>query len=193
MEPMRKLIVVLFLLINICAFSQSENKAFFRRGMLSTHLTLSPSYMLEEKVGYFYLHGNIEGFVSENISISGDGFLSMGSLTSDEQKLDYNHNLLFGGYYHFTNRTNDLYAGFQPGLAFSQIRTNELMLISRPSVTPIISPVVGYSYFINDYFHFFAQARYIYGTHYYDEKLSLAEIRLSAGLGFNFSLLKLKK
>lgn len=190
---MRKLIVFLFLLISICAFSQTENTAFFRRGMLSAQLTLSPSYMLEEKVGYFYLHGNIEGFVSENISISGDGFISMGSLTSDEQKLDYNNNLLFGGYYHFTNGHNDLYAGFQPGLAFTQIHTNELMLVSRPSVTPIISPVVGYRYFINDYFHFFAQARYIYGTHYYDEKLSLAELRLSAGLGFNFSLLKLKK
>ncbi|MFM1998261.1 MAG: hypothetical protein RL204_208 [Bacteroidota bacterium] len=190
---MRKLIVFLFLLISICAFSQTENTAFFRRGMLSAQLTLSPSYMLEEKVGYFYLHGNIEGFVSENISISGDGFISMGSLTSDEQKLDYNNNLLFGGYYHFTNGHNDFYAGFQPGLAFTQIHTNELMLVSRPSVTPIISSVVGYRYFINDYFHFFAQARYIYGTHYYDEKLSLAEIRLSAGLGFNFSLLKLKK
>jgi hypothetical protein len=190
---MRKLIVVLFFLMNIGAFSQTENTAFFRRGMLSAQLTLSPSYMLEEKVGYFYLHGNIEGFVSENISISGDGFLSMGSLTSDEQKLEYNHNLLFGGYYHFTNSANDLYVGFQPGLAFSKIHTNELMLVSKPSVAPIISPVVGYSYFINDYFHFFAQARYIFGTHYYDEKISLSEIRLSAGLGFNLSLLKPKK
>jgi hypothetical protein len=193
MEPMRKLIVVLFLLINYCAFSQSESNAFFRNGMLSAQLTLSPSYMLQEKVGYFYLHGNIEGFVSENISISGDGFLSMGSLTSDEQKLDYNHNLLFGGYYHFTNGANDLYAGFQPGIAFTRIAQTSAWYNTQPSVTPIISPVVGYNYFINDYFHFFAQARYIYGTHYYDEKISLAEIRLSAGLGFNFSLLKLKK
>ena len=188
MEQIRKFIFILLVHVPLVFQAQDESSSFYRTGLISAQLTLSPSFMLQEKAGYFYLHGNLEGFVSDNISISGDGFLSMGSLTSDEQKLDYNHNLLFGGYYHFTNGRNDLYAGFQPGLAFSQIRTNELMLVSKPSVTPIISPVIGYNYFINDYFHFFAQARYIYGTHYYDEKINLAEIRLSAGLGFNLSL-----
>lgn len=190
---MRNLMIAFLFIISINAFTQSNEDTFFRRGMLSAQLTLSPSYMLEEKVGYFYLHGNLEGFVSENISISGDGFLSLGNLSSDDQKLDYNHNLLFGAYYHFTHGTNDLYSGFQPGLAFSRISQTTAWYNPQPIVTPIISPVIGYSYFINDYFHFFAQARYIYGTHYSDEKISLAEIRLSAGLGFNISLLKTKK
>lgn len=181
-----KTICLLLVIITNSKNIAQENR--ISEGLLKAHLTLSPSKMLSENSSHFYLHGGLSYFVSPKISLDGEGYYFLGSF-SDEKQFKYNHDLFFGAARHFTKNNNDLYIGLQPGVSFTKLI--ELPTEStKNGVNPIASAVVGYNFFVNKYFHFFIQSRFITGKHNYDVTTSLNEFRFSAGLGLNLNTKK---
>ena len=179
-------ILVLFGFMSLHTLAQ---ESIVKEGLLRTQLTLSPSKMLNDNLSYFYLHGNLEGYVSDKISISGEGYLFLGrtSFYADIQSFKHNHSVFFGANYHFIKNNHDVYLGIQPGVAYTQVKMLRGMNEQYTSTNPLFSSVVGYNYYINNIFHFFVQTRLILGKHLANDAKSLNEIRFSAGLGFNLN------
>jgi hypothetical protein len=179
-------IVVICCFISIVSFAQ---ESIIKEGLLRTQLTISPSTLLSGNESYFYLHGNLEGYISDKISISGEGYYLLGNIGISKSSilpLSRNHTIFFGANYHFTKDNHDLYIGIQPGVAFTN--TNfALTGNENPSLNPLFSSVVGYNFYVNSVFHFFVQTRLILGEHLTNDVKSLNEMRFSAGLGFNLN------
>ena len=95
---MKTLKIVLFI-IPFWATGQSEKTQFIHKGILSTYITISPSRMLEFKISNVYLHGNLEYYFDNKISVRGDAFYYVNSLNTAYTVFDFNHNLFFGGGY----------------------------------------------------------------------------------------------
>jgi hypothetical protein len=183
------LLVLLFTQVRVYA-QQAE---IIRPGLIRAQITISPSYMFGDKHTYFYLHGNLEGFLNKKLSVVGETYYYLGDQTSNNSKYEYNHAVFFGFSRHFTKKNNDLYIGLQPGVSLTKLNANENNLTSTSiGINPLFSTVVGYNFFVNRIFHFFVQTRFITGEHNYDIHQSLTELRFSAGLGFNLNMLKAK-
>jgi hypothetical protein len=73
------LIVLLFTQVRVYA-QQTE---IIRPGLIRAQLTISPSYMFGDKHTYFYLHGNLEGFLNKKISVVGEAYYYLGDQTSN--------------------------------------------------------------------------------------------------------------
>ena len=188
MEKIKCLFVLLLLLVGSTNYAQEGT--FVKKGLLNAQLTLSPSTMFSTNESYFYLHGNFEGFVSNSISLVGEGYYYLGTISAQESTFQYNHNLFFGASKHFTKNNHDVYVGLQPGIAFTKLNpiANNLTATSK-GTNPVFSTVVGYNFYVNNLFHFFVQTRYIAGEHNFDINKNLSELRFSAGLGFNLNAL----
>ncbi|MFO0357563.1 MAG: hypothetical protein ACK50A_11465 [Sphingobacteriaceae bacterium] len=188
---MKKVCVIIFLLLT--AFAVKAQEAFTRTGLIKAMATISPSKMFGYNESYFYLHGNLEGYVNEKVSIAGEGYLFLGEQSKAPQSFKTLNNLFFGMNYHKVKGSADLYIGLQPGVAIGKLNTDSLKVpIAHVGVSPVFSAVSGVNYFVGNYFNFFIQLRYIAGEHNYDFHKSLSEIRLSAGLGFNIHTMNKK-
>lgn len=188
MEKVRIACIVLSLGISIQA--QAQEKSVIRKGLLSVQATLSPAYMFAGKESYFYLHGGIEGFVSDKVSLTGEGFYHLGS-GADVDLYDFNHSVFFGASRHFSKNNHDLYVGLQPGIAFTRLNAAAShTTAAHTGINPMVSPVVGYSFYLNNFFHFFVQTRFVFGQHNTDVHQDMTEFRFSAGLGFNLNAMK---
>lgn len=185
MEKVKQLLI-----LSAIAFAssvQAQEKPIIRTGLLSVQATISPAYMFGDQASYFYLHGGFEGYVSDKISLTGEGFYQLGSF-APENAFDLNHSVFFGASRHFTRNNNDLYIGLQPGIAFTRLNsTANALNRSHTGVNPLVSPVIGYNFYVNNIFHFFLQTRLVVGQHNTDIHRDLTELRFSAGLGFNLN------
>jgi hypothetical protein len=159
-----------------------------RPGLIRAQLTLSASQMLSENHSNFYLHGSFEGYLNKRLSLSGEGYHYLGNLSPGTELFKVNDSFFFGASWHLTKNNSDFYVGIQPGIAIAQL--NERENNNNPThlgVSPLLSSVVGYNYFVNKIFHFFIQTRIASGQHLYDIQKDLTEVRFSAGLGFNLN------
>lgn len=188
MEKIKWFLVTSCWLLVLPIFSQEE--PIIQKGLIRTQGTISTSKMLGFNESRFYLHGNIEGYVSKKVSVVGESYFDLGSLSEGRNSFKYNHKVFFGANYHFTHNNSDVYVGIQPGIAITRlniITTLPNNTKTSTGVNPIFSSVLGYNYFVNKYFHFFVQSRLILGQHNYDAHVNLAEFTFSAGLGFNIN------
>lgn len=147
--------------------------------------------MPQHSVSNVYIHGDLEYYTSNKISIRGESYFFMNGLKGD-RIFAYNHSTFTGINYHFPTRNKiDPYIGFQPGLAMSQkaIDTEELGSESYRNTiySPLFSGLVGVNFYADKFFHVFANVRYVNGNllSTYSSPVSLNEIRVSFGLGFN--------
>lgn len=190
MEKIKSCLLLVFGLAIILK-SEAQDKPIIRPGLIRAQLTISPSVMLSGKESPFYLHGNLEGYLSSRLSLSGEAYYHMGNTSSGKTVFDYNHSAFFGTAWHFTGGSNDLYIGLHPGLSFTRISKEENNFAPvHNGVNPLFSAVLGYNFYANKIFHFFIQTRFVTGQHNYDIHKDLSELRLSAGLGFNINTLK---
>lgn len=188
---MRKFVLIIAVLLTGLCFKAQD--AFTRPGLIKAMATISPSKMFGYNESYFYLHGNLEGYVNQKVSIAGEGYLFLGEQTKAPQSFKTLNNLFFGMNYHYVKGSADLYIGLQPGVAIGKLNTDSLKVpMAHVGVSPVCSAVTGVNYFVGNYFNFFIQMRYVAGEHNYDFHKSLSEIRLSAGLGFNIHTIKKK-
>lgn len=190
----KKISTFLVLFLSVMAGKTSaQDPTIIRKGLIRAQLTISPSYMFSDQRSYFYLHGNLEGYVSDRISLAGEGYYYLGDLSTGKSPIDYNHSAFFGAAYHFTKKNNDLYIGLQPGLSITKLSdTTNSVSQATLGANPLFSPVIGYNFYVNKVFHFFIQSRLVLGEHNYDKPKNLSEFRFSAGLGFNINTIKVK-
>jgi len=190
MEKIKQIFVIV--LVSLALNLSSQNNEIIRPGLIRAMATLSPSKMLSDRGAYFYLHGNLEGYLSKNISVCGEGYYFLGSQNSNSN-IDFMHNLFYGFSYHVIKNNHDLYFGIQSGMAFVKLKASETGLTSSSlGADPVFSTIAGYNFYVNKVFHFFIQSRIIIGEHNYDQNKNISEFRFSAGLGFNINAVRVK-
>lgn len=207
---MKKVIsIICFLICVIITKAQEEKSQYIRKGLIRSQGTISPGIMLKENVSTISIHGNLEYYVADNVSIRGDGYYG---LKINEPNWEYvtfgeawpflysNHQLFAGVSYHIKTKNHfDPYLCLEPGMSMSQsvigIFATDGYFYSNTSFNPLISPALGFNFYFQRFFHLFAEARYISGKHLSNAiiPLSLNELRFSFGLGWNLNLIKQKK
>ena len=192
MEQIKKCLVLFVICFSV--FVNAQNPIYVpQKGLIKAMATISPGKMFGYNESYFYLHGNLEGYVSDRVSISGEGYTSLGQQTKAPEPFRSINNLFFGINYHFINKNSDFFIGGQPGVCIAQLETFAPKVPqAHTGTSPVFSTVMSYNYFVGNYFNFFIEARYIAGSHNYDMHKDLSEIRFSAGLGFNINAIKTK-
>lgn len=169
----------------------AQESTIIKKGLLRTQSTLSPSYNFENKVSNFYLHGAFEAYLENSVSVAGETYYYLGELNSESELYAFNHSLFFGASKHFVKHHNDFYIGLQPGVSITKMRNDDIIKPeSQLGVNPLFSCIVGYNFYLSNYFHFFIQSRFIAGQHRYDVNQNLSELRISAGLGLNINSIK---
>jgi len=182
--------ILIGLLFIFSTTASGQDETIIKEGLISGQATISPSKMLDFNESRFYLHGNLEAYLNSKVSLAGEIYYDLGSLTEGQNSFEYSHKLFFGASWHFTHNNNDLYIGIQPGVSATKLNLISSLPVDAETTTginPIFSSVLGYNYFVNKYFHFFVQSRIILGEHNYDMHTNLAEFSFSAGLGFNIN------
>jgi hypothetical protein len=198
---MKKLFFIGFLVLSVSSFSQEIKKQFIHKGLLRSTATFAIGGITQ-----IALHGNLEYYLADNVSLRGSTFLSLKmfdphegvNLVEFDPFLVSNHQILFGAFYHFKTKNHfDPYLGFQPGVAVSQA----VIYYSPPestysaiTVNPIMGLTLGFNLYFQKFFHLFAETQYIHGKHLSDsyKPVALDELRFSFGLGFNLSVFKPK-
>jgi len=188
-----------FLLLPFTSSAQFDS-TFRYKGMLSGAGTLAFGTMPENKITNAYFTGSLEYYADSRISIRGDDYLFINSLTSQNISLRRNEATYFGAFYHFIpNSQFDLMLGFQPGWSYTQ------MLVGDPNgaypgvspdvatICPLTSFVAGFNFFAVRWFHFEVNVRYTIGEHLTGaDETNISELSFNFGLGWNFSVLKKK-
>lgn len=180
--------------ILLCCGTLLAQKPYAGKGLLRMQGTIAPAYQTKLKLLNFYLHGDLEYYIEDKISIRADSYYFLGSQKKPQL---FNQKIMsfFGALYHFPTKRLDPFIGFQPGIALSSVYYTNAegnRTLSDMAFSPLISPVVGVNLYVGKVIHFFAVVRYIYGRHMSDAPaaISLSEINGSFGLGFNFNTKK---
>jgi len=185
------------LLFPLTMNAQKDSSAQFIHGhMFRSQATISPGYVMEGKYLNIYLHGTLEYYLDNSISLRGDGFYFLKS-NSPGLKWKQYHSILAGASYHIKTKNRfDPYIALQPGVGITQleygypsatISSSTDVPLGKVSATPLISGVVGFNYYFQKVFHLLAEARYVNGKHLSDISypISLSEVKFSFGLGWN--------
>ncbi len=181
---MVRLSLVLTLLFPLFLIGQEENESIVRKGLLRTQGTFSFGQLLDIEETGIYLNGNLEYYLTSNISGRGDIYYHLKS--SDSSLLKMNHQLFSGASYHMLiGGSFNPYIGIQPGIALSKSNFNDQSTL----LTPLLSSLIGFNYYAENWFHLFFDVRYAYGIHNPGNvsEINISEIRFSFGLGFNFN------
>jgi len=189
MESSKIIALLFFIAINVVGLQAQNHQLKERKHLLKTSATISPGFLLQESPTNIYLHGFLEYYLSNKISLRGDAFYYINQHTTPFFK--QNHSISWGGLYHFVEGKFDPYIGLQPGINITSIYffTDDEILASDTNVVPILSINAGANYFISKYFHVFFSTTYIHGKYLnIFTQNALNEIRLSFGLGFNLQV-----
>jgi hypothetical protein len=187
---------ITFFFIVLLPFAAISQNNVVRKGNLRAMATISPGWMLKQKATNINLHGNIEYYFSEKASFGGDIYYFLGTQELNNNSFTLNHSLFFGGFYHFKKKSWDPFIGFQPGIALVQGKEALLpsgeVYVPAKTINPLASLIIGSNFYAGKFFHFFISLRYLKGTYLSNapSPLSLDELRLSAGLGFNVNLIR---
>ena len=165
--------------------------------------TISPGTLLKESASTISLHGNIEYYIADNISVRGDSYYFLQAKKQGTYyPFDFNHSTFAGASYHFKTKNHfDPYLYIEPGISLTRtslIFTDDVGNIYYPkgvvTVNPLFSSGIGFNLYFERYFHVFWETRYIIGKYLSDmpQPQSLNELRFSFGLGFNLSVFKPK-
>ena len=183
----RSIILIFVSVVPFFANARQDSSRYIHKGLLRAQATISPGFMLKEGITNIYIHGDLEYYVEDNISVRGDSYYYLNTI-EDKKPFIVNNSSFLGAVYHFPTASSlDPYIGIQPGIAYSQANTQLLIDDNRATTNPLISSVVGVNYYAPRIFHLFVSVRYVSGKHLSDapSPLSLNEVKLSFGLGWN--------
>lgn len=164
-----------------------QNSDYINPGLLSFSSTLSPAIMLNRDEVNYYVTGFVEGKITKQISFRGEANYLLGN--ADSKFLRNNIRTLFGIQYGFEPFNNfEFHVGFSPG--FSVMKSN--FNTSRFEFVPSVQLNGGLRYYVWKYFHFFANFSYVHAQMENLNRINgmADEFVISAGLGFNFQVLK---
>ena len=177
-------------------------------GLLRTQLTITPAWSIggsvNENSGFVsggrtnvYLHGTAEYYFTERISLRGDGYYFLNKVKTPGGMRTNITGEVGADFHLMKSMAIDPYIGLACGMNYTRIQP---MDFSRDGGTttyhveipghldPIAGPRVGINFFGQRIFHFFIEAHYLMGTYRpsVGPSLSLNEVRVSAGLGWNW-------
>lgn len=173
-----------------------SDKDFRTDGMLRATATFALGKPFSYNILMPYIKGELEYQFEERWSVRGEVYYQAGEMGSSARMFTHYHSAFTGVSYHFMKNNHfDPYAGLQVGALWSEM-TNEVAAmvildheLQRSSVDAVISPIIGVNYYANNYFHVFANVRYLYGNRAAAyARQNLSELRISFGLGFNINV-----
>lgn len=204
---MQKPLLIIFLVcFSSLLFAQQEDGQFIHKHLLRADASIVKGYLLKENFQTVHVNGNLEYYADNKISIRGDANYMLGSsgLTADSIGLNNNISVLLGAAYHFHTKGHfDPYFIFQPGIAYTtsykqfDLSTNDARskIKYKAAMSPIATAGLGFNYYFQRFAHLFLETRYVYGQHLSNAPtpISLQELRITFGLGFNLFIIKEKK
>lgn len=191
------------MLTAVSAISQSTQ--FIHKHLIRSDASIVSGYMFKPGLKNVYLNGNLEYYIDNMVSIRGDANWMAGSsgLYNSSFGISDNHSVMLGPVFHIhTNNHFDPYFIVQPGIGYtSSFQTLEpgthyekgdQRIKYAGTLTPLGSAGVGFNYYFQRFAHLFCEARYVYGRHLSDSQspVSLEEMRITFGLGFNLFIIK---
>lgn len=183
---MKNTLIFVLVTISTSAFTQ-KNKSYIQPGLITATTTLSPAKMLNRSDVNYYVTGFMEGRLDKHISLRGEMGYMLGN--SNDKFLKSSFRTFFGLQYGFPIHNLDLHVGFMPGMT---IMNSNLSVSAKSEVVPSVSLNAGMKFYVYKYFNFFANVSYIHTSMNNLVRISgrADELVLSAGLGFNFQVLK---
>ena len=183
------------------AFAQDDilvkdDKDFRTDGILRATATFALGKPFSYNILMPYIKGELEYQFEERWSVRGEVYYQAGEMGSSARMFTHYHSAFTGVSYHFMKNNHfDPYAGLQVGAVWSELTPNVASTVildyelQRSSVDAVISPIIGFNYYANNYFHVFANVRYLYGNRAAAyARQNLSELRISFGLGFNINV-----
>jgi hypothetical protein len=198
----------LFIIPLLSCFSilsaQQQNEQYIQKHLVRADASIVSGYMFNDNIKNVHLNGNLEYYLDNKVSIRGDANYMLGSsgISNDSIGLKDNVSVMLGAAFHIhTNGHFDPYFILQPGIAYaSSYRQNYSGEFTGKNFYPgVMSPIgsagLGFNYYFQRFAHFFMETRYMYGQHVSNapSPLSLQELRITFGLGFNLFIIKEKK
>jgi hypothetical protein len=207
---LKYLFIIPFVCISSFLSAQLENGQYIHRHLVRADASIVPGYIFKDNLKNIHLNGNLEYYLDHKISIRGDANYMLGSsgLTEDSMHLQDNISIMLGSVLHFpTNSHFDPYFILQPGIAYTssyydptggnvlQDEADGKIYRYKGSLSPLASVGLGFNYYFQRFAHLFLETRYVYGQHLSSapSPVSLEELRITFGLGFNLFIIKEKK
>lgn len=205
---------IIFIIICVCAlsvgFAQQENTQFIHKHLVRADASIVAGYLFKENINNVHINGSAEYYLDNKISIRGSASYLLGSsgFTKDSMGLKDFHSIYLGMVYHFETKGHlDPYLILQPGLAYTssyqvhnwvpvQLKDEQISHTRYPAVlSPLATAGLGFNYYFQRFAHLFIETRYLYGRHLSQapSPISLQELRVTFGLGFNLFIIKEKK
>lgn len=190
----KKLVLPLLFLSTMLGAQNTFEKA----KKLRATATIAPGFLFEGGPVNIYLHGLLEYFPEEKVSLRGDSYFTLKS-SDDTRVLNKNHSVMFGIMYHLNkNKKLAPFVGLQTGINFTELNkplislhesviSPMLVIVPKTTVVPIVVLRVGETIFIGNHFNIFYEFTYIKGKLNKNTytPLNLDELRISFGLGFD--------
>jgi hypothetical protein len=191
-------------------FAQQQDGQFIHKHLVRADASIVSGYIFKDNLKNVHLNGNLEYYMDNKISIRGDANYLLGSngWTEDSMHLKDNISIMLGSAFHFhTNNHFDPYFILQPGIAYtssyydafpgrsSEDPSAKRIYNYRGSLSPLASMGFGFNYYFQRFAHLFFETRYVHGQHLSEapSPVSLQELRVTFGLGFNVFIIKEKK
>lgn len=194
----RSITILGLMLLSIKGTSQE----FIKSKVLRASASFSVGSLTSSGQSTINIGSSLEYYIDERFSLRGEGVYFIGY--GQEQVIGFksNHGLMAGVSYHFTEKKAfDPYIGLQPGMSFGKYGAlSDSVIIEDPywlrnnqytnlHVSPTVSIHTGFNYYAEKFFHLFVDLRYLYGNYHSEiPTISLSELRIEFGLGFNFGL-----
>ena len=202
-----KKIILLFVCFSNVVFAQQENTQFIHNHLVRADASIVAGYLFKENINNVHVNGSAEYYLDNKVSIRGSACYLLGStgLTKDSMGLKDFHSIMLGGVYHFTTNGHfDPYFIFQPGIAYTSSykakylgdpNENTKVATYAGVFSPLATAGLGFNYYFQRFAHLFVETRYVYGRHLSQapSPISLQELRVTFGLGFNLFIIKDKK
>lgn len=185
----KKKISILLILCIISIYGMAQEDVTEKTGMFRGQANLAGSYILPFKQFGTFITGDFNYYLNPRVSVAGEGWYMLP--VTEKQMLTAHHNLLGGLTWHLSKHTRwDPYIAFTPGISFTAQRdtADGKNRITPIALSPSLTLAAGCNYYPGSIFHFFVKVRYLY-TNLAAQELpssTLHEIRITAGLGFNF-------
>jgi len=197
---MKKTTIILLILIPVLSLAQ-EKERVIRKGLVGGKGTLAMGMPTDYEGTNMYVGGNIQYYIEDNVSYRGEIWFFLAS--DGERNLFKQNSTLFTNFnYHVKTKNNiDPYIGIGPGFSWTQLKEPENLLLVdtehrissyNSNVNPVASITAGVNYYTK-WAHLFIEAKYVHGIHLSDiSPVSLNELRIAFGFGWNINLIKKK-
>ncbi|MBL0328350.1 MAG: hypothetical protein IPP64_02770 [Bacteroidetes bacterium] len=205
-----KKLSAIFLFFSSVVFAQQDKIQYIHKHLVRADASIVGGYLFNEGLSNVHINGSAEYYMDNKISIRGSASYLLGSsgITNDSMGLKDFHSIYLGAAYHFTTNGHfDPYVIVQPGVAYTssfqvhnwvpvQLQDEQISHTYYPGVvSPLATVGVGFNYYFQRFAHLFVETRYVYGRHLSQapSPISLEELRITFGLGFNLFVVKEKK